>query len=684
MDAEKYATWIVANKDKKGTPEFETVAKAYKAAREMASADSAQPEQPRATLQEKIATSVPMRMLKGAKDPLDAAAQLLPRGLSMVSSLGGLNPNPISNFFDEQAASVDARLSQDERQYQNARKATGSEGFDIARMAGSALSPMNAAIATNLPVAASTGARALQGAFLGGVGGALSPVNTEENPSFAATKAGQVLTGATVGGFATPVLGKFGDVIAEKLNAFGKPNAQAIERAVKSYADDAGIDLKAISAAEMESLTQSALRSARSGSGENAAAAMRRADFESLNAPYTLGQITRDPAQFALEKNLSQTSPELTARFAEQARGLRSQIGEFSRGAMSQQEGGNALVSALRGADEDMRKGVTAAYNEARKSAGRDAEVPLAGLASDFGNVIEKYSSNVVKSLPTREFEKFGLLGGKATKVLTVDEADKLIKTINANQSTDKAVNNALGELREAVKRAVTQDAGVDDVFAPARKAAAQRFSLQEAIPALAASADNTVNPDTFVDKFIVSRSANTDQVKKLASLLREKSPEAYREARGQLGAYIERKALGENPAGDGKLNPAAYAKALRELGDGKLSAFFDPSEVKKLHTIARVGSFAESIPAGRMPNTSGNWGAISGLASRVLPFAPAAVNIASSAGKAVQRGQAERAALSAQLPSKPTPEQIRYLSKLLAGGAVVSGEAQGAQINQN
>ena len=33
MDAEKYARWIVQNQDKQGTPEFETVAQAYKAAR---------------------------------------------------------------------------------------------------------------------------------------------------------------------------------------------------------------------------------------------------------------------------------------------------------------------------------------------------------------------------------------------------------------------------------------------------------------------------------------------------------------------------------------------------------------------------------------------------------------------------------------------------------------------------
>ena len=33
-ELEKYADWIIANKDKKGTPEFERVAEAYKALRD--------------------------------------------------------------------------------------------------------------------------------------------------------------------------------------------------------------------------------------------------------------------------------------------------------------------------------------------------------------------------------------------------------------------------------------------------------------------------------------------------------------------------------------------------------------------------------------------------------------------------------------------------------------------------
>ena len=510
----------------------------------------------------------------------------------------------------------------------------------------------------------------------------MAPVNVEENPDFAATKLGQVATGAAVGAIATPLAGKLFDYVGTKLAGAQKPTPGVLQKITEDFARDAGIDWGSLSRDQQSSMFNLAVKATQAKFGDNAIAGMRAADFESLGVPYTLGQVTRDPAQFALEKNLSQSSPELTQRFSEQARLLRDRVGSFASSAQSQQRGGDALVKALRKIDESMQSTVSAAYKAARATAGKDAEVPMGGLASDFGNVLEQYSQNVINSLPVKEFQKYGLMSGKQTKLFTVEEADKLLKVINANQSNDPAVNSALSALRGAVKKAVTQDAGADDVFAPARKAAAQRFSLQEAIPALEASADNVANPDTFVDNFIVSRSASTNQVQELARLLGRDAPEAFQEARSQVGAYLQRRALGENPAGDARFNPSAYAKALRELGQDKLSAFFSPDEVATLQRVGRVGAFVESIPAGRMPNTSGNWGAISSLA-RSIPGAPMAVSAGSALADALRRSVAEQSALSAKIPAKMTPDQIRYLSQILSAGGVSVGAAQGTQLNQ-
>lgn len=639
-------------------------------------------QKPAPTLRQKIISSVPGRILQGVRDPVDAGAQLLPRAFEFATSAGGLAPNPVSEFFGSEAQRVDTGIAEAERAYQQARQATGQEGADVARFTGNVVSPANLAIATRLPVATTTGMRILQGGLLGGIGGAMAPVNVEENPDFAAAKLGQMATGAAAGGIATPVLGKLGDFVVSKLAGAKKPTPVILQKLVEDYARDAGIDWQTLSRQQQSALFAQAVKATQAKYGDNAIAGMRAADFEALGVPYTLGQVTRDPAQFALEKNLSQTSPDLTQRFAEQARLLRERVGGFAAGAQSQQRGGSALVNALRKVDESMNSKVSEAYKVAREAAGKDVEVPMGGLASDFGNVLEQYSQNVINSLPVKEFQKYGLMGGKQTKLFTVEEADKLLKVINANQSNDPAVNSALSALRGAIKKAVTQDAGANDVFEPARRAAAQRFKLQEAIPALAAASDNVANPDTFVENFIVSRSANTQQVKELANLLSKDAPDAFAEARAQIGSYLQRKAFGENPAGDARFNPSAYAKALRELGDDKLAAFFSPNELATMQQVGRVGAFVESIPAGRMPNTSGNWGAIANLA-RNLPGAPLALTAGGAMSDALRRSAATQSALSGKIAAKPTPEQIRYLSQLLSAGGVSTGAAQGAQLNQ-
>jgi hypothetical protein len=82
--AEEYAQWIVANKDKKGTPEFETVAKAYQVARSQSQpAQPAQPEQPAPQEQPSV---------------LDSGMQRLKQNLSMTPP--GLALNVAKNAME--------------------------------------------------------------------------------------------------------------------------------------------------------------------------------------------------------------------------------------------------------------------------------------------------------------------------------------------------------------------------------------------------------------------------------------------------------------------------------------------------------------------------------------------------------------------------------------------------------
>lgn len=636
---------------------------------------------PPATLRQKIQASAPMRVLQGMRDPIDAGAQLLPRGLEFLTSAGGLAPNRVSDFFGSEAKRVDAGVSQNEREYELARKATGSDGMDLARFTGNVVSPANLAIASKLPAMATTGQRIVGGVATGALGGALTPVNTEENPDFAATKRGQMALGGITGGVATPVLGKIGEFVASKLAQRSGPRMVELSRTTEEFARASGLDWDRMAQTERAALQQQVVDAAKRYAGKDPAVAARIADFQREGMEYTLGQVTRKPLQFATEKNLSQVpgvGDPLTERFAGQAAAVRQKMGNFAAGAGEEQQTGQALVDALRKYDEKLRAGVSEAYKQARQSSGKDADVPLQGLAQDFADVLDRFGDKVPGAVRSN-FGKYGIGPDSLTqrKIFTVEEADKLLKVINDNQSNDIAVNKALGELRSAVKRSVIQDAGVDDVFAPARKMAASRFTLQDALPALESSASGRANPDTFVQNFIVSKTARTSQVKQLADALREESPEAYSAARAQVGAYLQRKAFGENMAGDKPGSPERFAAALRELGTGKLSAFFSPDEIASMQRLSRISAYVDSVPAGAKPNTSGNWGAI----MTRMPGMPQSMALVDALRSGMSNQLNVNRALAAKPSAELTPEQIRQLSQILSVGGIAAGASAGMQL---
>lgn len=627
------------------------------------------------TTRQQVQASFPMRVLQGARDPIDAGAQLLPRGLEFVTSAAGFAPNPVSEWFGKEAQSVDQGISENEAQYEAARRATGQEGFDAGRFVGNVVSPANAAIAARLPAGATTAGRVGTGMALGASGGALSPVNTQNNPDFAGTKAGQMLVGGIAGGVLTPIAGKVADKFASYIASKRAPSELVMQKSAQDIAQEMGLDYSAMTAQQRTSLMDEIRTALQANLGKDPAAAMRKADFEAEGMPFLTGQATRDPLQFAAEKNLAQGNKEIASVLQQQGAQLRSNIGKYGMGAVPEQQAGPTLINALRNYSDKLGEGVKGAYTVARNSAGKDAGVPMQGLAQDFATVLDNFGDKIPSGV-LNQFKKYGILeGGDMTqrKIFTVEEADKLLKVINANQSSDKATNAALTALRGAVKKAVTEDAGADDVFAGARKLAAEKFRLEDAVPALEASASGAANPDTFVTSFIVSKNAQTPQVQQLAKILREQDPQAFSEARAQVGAYLQRQALGENLAGDKAVRPEMYAKALRQLGEEKLGAFFSPQEIASMQRNARIAAYIDSIPNASRPNTSGNWQAISNVAQK-LPFMPTTLALGGALKSTIGNQLDAARALSGKLPTNPSPEEIAFISKVLGGGAVAAG----------
>lgn len=352
------------------------------------------------------------------------------------------------------------------------------------------------------------------------------------------------------------------------------------------------------------------------------AAAMRAADFQNLGIEPTLGQITRDPTQYARELNIrgTATGAPIANRLNQQNMQLQQALYGLAGTPADAYSAGSAIRSSLQSIDNQMSQQVSDAYAAARASSGKNLDVPLTGVAQDYALVLNDFGDKVPSGV-RNNFNQLGLMGGTQQKTFTIENAENLLKVINANQSNDPATNAALAQLRGSVKNAILSADDQGGVYAPARQLAAQRFALQEQIPALEAAAADRVPADDFVRRFIVG--GKTDDVVALTNLLREHAPAALDQARSQIGAQLVSKGFGANPAGDARFNPSPFMQQMQAFGPTKLGAFFSPDEINQLNTIGRVGSYMNAFPAASPVNTSNTASALGSLVGSGLRHLP-------------------------------------------------------------
>lgn len=618
--------------------------------------------------------------MMGAADPVVGAVQLvanLPgvsQALTPDMKMSDLVTNSKPGNIVNQA--IDAKNAE----YEQARSGQGREGVDAARIAGNIASPANLAVTAVAPInAASTAGKVIQGMRAGAVGGLAAPVENADQ-SYLPEKAVQAVTGATVGGVLTPAVSKAGEKIMRSV--VGLSPAQASQQADKIMIEGVnrlqreGVSL---SAGDLQALRQQVLTALQDGQKIDPAAMFRKADFEALGMKPTLGQITRDGAQFSREKNLrgvSGVGEPLLQRLDEQSAKLQSLLTGKSAGASDEFTAGQTLMNSLRGVDDSLNSKVGSAYDKARDHLGRAAPMDHVQFSKAANLALDEEMLGGVLPAKVRDILNNVTKGDIPLNVNTAVQIDRTLSRIQRGAAPDEAY--AIGKVRDALNNtSIADNVGEDakKMFDTARGMARDRFNLHEAIPALKASADGDVSAQDFTRRFLINGKA--EDVQKLAKVMPD---DALQEARRQFGAAIERAAFGQNTTGDKIIAQESLAKFLNQPGmKQKMGAFFSPDEMTQFERISRVAAYTNSFPANNTVNTSNTAGAALNLLSKA-PGVPGGIGLLNSAKNAAGSYSAVNSALKAN-PSKVAadiaPEQQKLLARILGGGmAGISGAA--------
>lgn len=659
------------------------------------------------TIEQKVAASTPGRLVHGWKDPIDSMAQSLAHmapgfvnavdefsdKLNNIPYIGpitraiGMVPTGYDIYGDRWREAgktpgerIDKSIRQGEKEYQQAREATGNTGADIARFAGNVSSPATVAISKFVP---GSGNAAVRGAVAGGLGGFSQPVTTEG--SFAANKAVQTGVGAVTGAVMGPIIEKVGSKILNLVkNKFGNPEdiTAKVDQSIQEALSETGQKIDELPPDFISAIRQEATNALKEGRQLDPAALMRQEDFKSLGIKGTLGQVTRDATQYASERNLRGVpgGQPLMETFSRQNDALQKIVrGYGGPQAAEPQLAGKQISDALSEADKSLSKKVGAAYSAARESTGRDMPIEINNLSDDLEKIVKDYGTSNIPSAIRSNLEQFGLFGKQSSKPFTMNDAEQVLQQANKLRSNDPAINSALGEIKTAVKNAIQNSDMGGGPFANARDLAASRFKLQDAIPALKAASEGDVSADQFVRKFLIN--GDTQDVQKLGEFLKQSNPEAFNQARAQIGAEIERAAFGANLAGDKPIASERLSDFIRRMGSEKLKTFFTPEEITRLRTAARVGGYIHNIPSDAPVNTSNTASTIASIVNKI-PGISTGIKLIGPAIQSIKNQSAVEKALGAEIPSLPvdmTPEEISLLRKAILRGAMAGGQSMRA-----
>lgn len=520
---------------------------------------------------------------------------------------------------------------------------------------------------------------------------------------------GMQAAAALAGGVAAPMAGNAmagaGRQVAGAARSLLRPETvrNEVDQAISLTLRQQGIDWAALPERIKQPMRAEAQRAMQSGGDLNPDALRRLIDFQTVGATPTRGMLTQDPVQITREMNLAKTGANSLDTGLQRLPQLQNQntatllrnLDEL--GAANAPDAfatGERVLGALNTRAARSRAVIDSLYSAARDTSGRSAPLDGAAFTSRANQVLDEQM--VGGKLPAD-------VAGHLNKIargevpFTVDYAEQLKTRIGQLQraSSDGQERMALGLVRRALDETPLRPApqvnpgnlpavpgtvppspaalGQESIAAFNRARSANRAFMQrvENTPALAAALDGA-QPDRFVQQYIIGSGATVRDVDALRRAVAS-DPQAMNAVRGNIVAHL--KSAATNGTEDiTKFSPASYNKALANIGERKLSAFFEPEEIRRLQSVGRVGTLMTAQPAGTAVNNSNTGALLIGRAMDVLDSVAGKLPLGLDTTiqgvlRGTQQGQAMRVPPALLYPRESVP-----LSQILGPAAIYGG----------
>ena len=346
------------------------------------------------------------------------------------------------------------------------------------------------------------------------------------------------------------------------------------------------------------------------------------------------------------------------------------------------------------------RSRIDSLYSAARDTSGRSAQLDGAQFTSEANKALD--DALLGYAVPPSVQNKLNQIA-KGEVPFTVDFAEQL-KTVIGNigqAGKGDATTKAMGVIRKALDNAPLRSApqvnpgnlpvpagmvppspavlGEESIRAFNRARTANRAFMNrvEQSPALDAIYDQMkggrpIDPQQFVQKFITGSGASFADVTNLRRAVAN-DPQALQAIKANIASAL--KSAATNGTDDVvKFSPASYNKALRDIGERKLSAFFEPQEVMQLQAIGRAGTLMTAQPVGSAVNNSNTGALLIGrtldVLDRIAGKLPLGLdNTIQGTLRGLQQGQA----LSVPQALRIQPESVGLLNRI-APAAIYGG----------